>query len=66
MNREEAAKSFNAAYDSIGRVFNELFFRYDNQTAQDVVYLLDSILDLIELAQCMVERVSDETWQETP
>lgn len=66
MNREEAAKNFNAAYDSIGRVFNELFFKYDSQTAQDVVYLLDSILDLIELAQCMVERVSDETCQATP
>lgn len=66
MNREEAAKSFNAAYDSIDRVFNELFFKYDSQTAQDVVYLLDSILDLIEQAQSMVERVSDETWQATP
>ena len=66
MNREEATNSFNAAYDSIDRVFNELFFKYDSQTATDVVYLLDSILDLIELAQSMVERVSDETWQATP
>jgi len=66
MNRGEVANSFNAAHDSIDRVFNELFLRHDSQTAQDVVYLLDSILDLIELAQCMVERVSDETWQATP
>jgi len=66
MNREEATNIFNAAYDSIDRVFNELFFRYDSQTTQDVVYLMSSILDLIELAQSMVERVSDETWQETP
>lgn len=66
MNREEATKSFNAAYDSIDRVFNELFFKYDSQTTQDVVYLLGSVLDLIELAQSMVERVSDETWQATP
>lgn len=66
MNREEAAKSFNTAYDSIERVFNELLFRHDSQTAQDVVYLLDSILDLIEQAQSMMERVSDETWQATP
>ena len=66
MNREEAANSFNAAYESIDRVFNELFFKYDSQTTQDVVYLLGSILDLIEQAQCMVERVSDATWQATP
>lgn len=66
MNREEAAKSFNAAYDSIDRVFNELFLKHDSQTATDVVYLLDSILQLIELARSMTERVSDETWQETP
>lgn len=66
MNREEATKSFNAAYDSIDRVFNELFLRHDNPTATDVVYLLSSVLDLIELAQYMVERVSDATWQETP
>mgnify|MGYP001143037998 CR=1 FL=1 len=66
MNREEAKKSFNAAYDSIDRVFNELFLKHDSQTATDAVYLLSSILDLIELAQSMVERVSDATWQETP
>lgn len=66
MNREEATNSLNTAYDSIDRVFNELFFKYDSQTAQDVVYLLGSILDLIELAQSMMDRVSDETWQATP
>ena len=66
MNREEAANSFNAAYDSIDRVFNELFLKHDSQTATDVVYLLDSILHLIELARSMTERVSDETCQETP
>jgi len=66
MNREEAANSLNTAYDSIDRVFDELFFKHDSQTTQDVVYLMSSILDLIELAQSMVERVSDETWQETP
>lgn len=66
MNREEAANSFNAAYDSIDRVFNELFIKHDSQTATDVVYLLDSILHLIELARSMTERVSDETCQETP
>ena len=65
MNREEATNSFNAAYDSIDRVFNELFLKHDSQTATDVVYMLDSILDLIEQAQFMMERVSDETWQET-
>jgi len=66
MNREEAANSFNAAYDSIDRVFNELFIKHDSQTATDAVYLLSSILDLIELAQSMMKRVSDETWQATP
>lgn len=66
MNREEAAKSFNAAYDSIDRVFNELFFRYDNQTAQDVTHLLIRVLDLITQARSIMERVPDETWQETP
>jgi len=66
MNREEAANSFNAAYESIDRVFNELFFKYDSQTTQDVVYLLGSVLDLIEQAQSMTERVSDATWQATP
>ena len=66
MNREEATNSFNAAYHSIDRVFNELFFKHDSQTAQDVTYLLCSILDLIEQAQYMIERVSDEKWQETP
>ena len=66
MNREEATNSFNAAYDSIDRVFNELFLKHDSQTAQDVTHLLDSILHLIGLAQSMVERVSDKTWQETP
>lgn len=66
MNREEATNSFNAAYDSIDRVFNELFLKHDSQTATDAVYLLSSILDLIELAQSMMKRVSDETWQATP
>ena len=66
MNREEATNSFNAAYGSIDRVFNELFFRHDSQTAQDVTRLLGRILGLIEQAQYMMERVSDETWQETP
>jgi len=66
MNREEATKSFNAAYDSIDRVFNELFFRYDNQTAQDVTHLLIRVLDLITQARSIMERVPDETWQETP
>jgi len=66
MNREEATNSFNAAYDSIDRVFNELFLKHDSQTATDVVYLLSSVLDLIELAQYMMTRVSDKTWQETP
>ena len=66
MNREEAIKSFNAAYGSIDRVFGELFLKHDSQTATDVVYLLDSILHLIGLAPSMMERVSDETWQATP
>lgn len=66
MNREEATNSFNAAYDSIDRVFNELFFRYDNQTAQDVTHLLIRVLDLITQARSIMERVPDETWQETP
>lgn len=66
MNREEAANRLNTAYESIDRVFNELFFKHDSQTAQDVTYLLCSILDLIEQAQYMIERVSDEKWQETP
>lgn len=66
MNREEATNIFNAAYDSIDRVFNELFFRYDNQTAQDVTHLLIRVLDLITQARSIMERVPDETWQETP
>lgn len=66
MNRGEVANSLNAAYDSIDRVFGELFLKHDSQTATDVVYLLDSILHLIGLAQSMMDRVSDETWQETP
>lgn len=66
MNRGEVANSFNAAHDSIDRVFNELFLRHDSQTATDVVYLLDSILDLIKLARSMMGCVPDETWQETP
>lgn len=66
MNREEAANRLNTAYDSIDRVFNEFFFKHESQTAQDVTYLLSSVLDLIEQAQFMTERISDETWQETP
>lgn len=66
MNREEATNSLNTAYYSIDLVFNELCFEHNDRNVQDVVYLLDSILDLIELAQSMMERVSDETWQETP
>ena len=66
MNREETTNSLNTAYDSIDRVFNELFFKHESQTAQDVTYLLSSVLDLIEQAQFMTERISDETWQETP
>lgn len=66
MNREEATNIFNAAYDSIDRVFNELFFRYDNQTAQDVTHLLIRVLDLITQARSIMERVPDKTWQETP
>jgi len=66
MNREEAANSFNTVYNSIDRVFNELCFEHNDRTAQDVDHLLISVLSLIELAECMVERVSDETWQATP
>jgi len=66
MNREEATNSFNSAYNSIDRVFNELFFKHDSQTAQDVAHLLCGVLDVIELAQFIMERISDETWQETP
>lgn len=66
MNREETTNSLNTAYDSIDRVFNELFFKHESQTAQDVTYLLSSVLDLIEQAQSMVERVPDKTWQATP
>jgi hypothetical protein len=66
MNREEAANRLNTAYDSIDRVFNELFFKHESQTAQDVTYLLSSVLDLIGQAQFMTERIFDETWQETP
>lgn len=72
MNREEASRGLHEGYESISRVFNALFepvddlAAQDNPTATDAVYLMSSILDLIELAQSMMERVSDETWQETP
>lgn len=72
MNREEASRGLQEGYASINRVFNALLkpvddlAAQDNQNATDAVYLLDSILDLIEQAQSMVERVPDKTWQETP
>lgn len=72
MNREEADSGLKKGYTAINQVFNALFepvddlSAQDNPTATDVVYLLSSVLDLIELAQYMVERVSDETWQATP
>ena len=72
MNREEASRGLHEGYESISRVFNALFEPVDdlavqdNPTATDAVYLMSSILDLIELAESMMERVSDETWQETP
>ena len=65
MNREEASSGIQEGYESIKRIFDALFepvndlTEPDNQTATDIVYL-------IELAQSMVERVSDETWQATP
>ena len=72
MNRKETDSGLKKGYTAINQVFNALFepvddlSAQDNPTATDVVYLLSSVLDLIELAQYMVERVSDETWQETP
>lgn len=72
MNREEASRGLQEGYESINRVFDALFepvddrAAQDNLTATDAVYLMSSILDLIELAQSMMERVSDKTWQETP
>lgn len=72
MNREEASSNLKEGYTVIDQVFNSLFepvddlSARDNPTATDVVYLLCSVLDLIELAQSMMERVSDKTWQETP
>jgi len=72
MNREEASRGLQEGYASINRVFNALLkpvddlAAQDNQNATDAVYLMSSILDLIEQAQSMVERVPDATWQETP
>ena len=72
MNRKETDSGLKKGYTAINQVFNALFepvddlSAQDNPTATDVVYLLSSVLDLIELAQYMMERVSDETWQETP
>lgn len=66
MNREEATNSLNTAYDSIDRVFDELCFEHNGQAANDVAHLLCGVLDVIELAQFIMERISDETWQETP
>ena len=72
MNREEADNGLKEGYTAINQVFNALFepvddlSAQDNPTATDVVYLLCSVLDLIELAQYMMERVTDKTWQETP
>ena len=72
MNRKETDSVLKKGYTAINQVFNALFepvddlSAQDNPTATDVVYLLSSVLDLIELAQYMVERVSDATWQETP
>ncbi|MEA5645896.1 MAG: hypothetical protein R5N60_00290 [Cutibacterium granulosum] len=72
MNREEASRGLQEGYASINRVFNALFEPVndlavqDNQNATNAVYLLDSILDLIELARSMMGCVPDETWQATP
>jgi len=72
MNRSEADSNLKEGCTVINQVFNALFepvddlATQDNPTATDVVYLLSSVLDLIELAQYMMTRVSDETWQATP
>ena len=69
MDWREADCYLDEAKSDIGRIQSRILDsenRFRDPAALDAVYLLSSILDLLEQAQSMTERVSDKTWQATP